>query len=216
MRAFITTSIIICVIAGCPGRQQATNNSSIPNVVIQYNDIKGHEVLISLLTTSAVDSVDLAGLATFHLKKGRKKIDFGHGYIDLSLYSGFPKRIKAVRDTTIYPIFTEVPEGTFLSFDNPVYFADMDLDGEDEIVIVRKDWAWDGGAKFQVFEMDGAERKDMPLYNIDDNTRFDVQAGTITLVYSHGYFGGTKENTYKHIGGGIYVLSKTIETELYL
>lgn len=179
-----------------------------PIVHIIYKEkVHGFSVSIDLIPEEIEDELWLQGPAKLFFSSDDTSFVIENERFYLGGFNKIPYQIKITQDTTFFPKYIHRPQGKLLFDDSPFYFADMDFDGEDELVIVLPLWGPRGSKWYQVFELDGTERKDRPIREIDSQTTFNRRAGTIKLDYYHGIMIGSVELEFKHQGNGRFALT---------
>lgn len=186
--------------------------TSSPIVHYIYNEsIEGFKVSIDLTPEEKGDSLLLAGPAIMRFVGITSSFSLNFDYLILYAFPDLPVRIKTSADTTLFPRFIHRPKGEYLFDKNPFYFADMDYDGEKELVVVRHLWGPRGAIGYQVFNTDGTERTDKPISMIDSQTTFNPKAKTITLNYYHGVIIGSTALQYSKTSDGRFALTDSTQ-----
>ena len=179
-----------------------------PIIHVIYNEkVHGFSVSIDFIPGEIEDTLRLLGQAKIHFLNDDTSFVIENDWYHLSYFKEFPGFIKKTQETTFFPKYIRRPQGKYLFDANPFYFADMDFDGEDELVLPLPAEGPRGATWYKVFELDGTERKDLPLGDIDDWTIFDRKAETITLDKYYGLYLDSYEMVYKHQGNGQFILT---------
>lgn len=99
------------------------------------------------------------------------------------------------------------PKGQMLYDQEPFFFADVDFDGTEELIIVDLQAGPRGSNAYRVFEPDGTEREDDPFVGINDWTTFNASEKSITLFYYYGVIIGGTQLKYRRQRDGTFALT---------
>lgn len=186
----------------------SVNEGRAPIIHILYSrPVNGFTVSIDIEPRVKGDTLFVEGPAKMHFKRDESSFVIDVDCLYMSSFDGIPNRIKKAEVTTIRHRYQKRPDWRFLFDENPFYFADFDFDGQDELIIVQPLCGPRGMTYYQVFELDGTERKDRPLREIDDLSTFNFEEENIRLHRYHGVVIGSVELLFKHIGGGRFQLT---------
>ena len=165
---------------------QTTNTISQPALLIKYKSpVNGYNVVVEWLGADIIDESLAFGDVLIHFKKndGTGFIVHNNAYWDEGLSVS---DIKSRGNKTIELEY--IPkDDIYLATRSPFYFADMDFDGQDELVIV----GWKGGRQYahtyDVYDISDyyADKKTTPPFdNVElDITTFDPKKKQIIHSY---------------------------------
>ena len=190
--------------------------SSYPKVFIDYvQSVNGYKVNVEFLSYKPVGDISEIGHATLHFKH---KDGYGFSvsckyYSDVALYHD-----KYVVKENDHIRLDYIPKDhEYLPSKSPFYFADMDFDGKEELVIVNWVSGGKGGHLYDVYDIDARHnliKKTKPPFDAIEQyfTTYDKDAQTIVNSYLDGVF-YYAEHFYKKNKAGEFHLVKSIVKE---
>jgi hypothetical protein len=203
---------------------QTTDTISKPEVLIKYKSpVNGYNVVVEWLGAEIIDEYLAFGDVLIHFKKndGTGFTVHNIAYWDEGLNVS---DIETMSDKTIELEY--IPKNDkYLATRSPFYFADMDFDGQDELVVV----GWKGGRHYahiyDVYDISDyyADKKTIPPFdNIElDITKFDPNKKQI--IHSYVNLFRSEEYVYQKVKtpspesdispDEIFILQEVIKTE---
>lgn len=157
LATYILTFCSCMIIVSCgskskEGREDSfsvekTTEASPRSVVAFRQEMKGYQVEIEYLFEMGSE---VEGDAVVKLsKRGRS---YEAVCPDTHVPESWVEKLQSA--DTLWMDYTAPQPDAYLSDESPVYFKDMDFDGEDELVVMHKGCGWYGSNEYDVFKFD--------------------------------------------------------------
>lgn len=189
---------------------------SYPEVFIEYAQlVNGYKVNVEFLSYTPVGELSEIGHATLHFSH---KDGYGFSvtceyYSDVALY----RNEYIVKDNDHIKLDYIAKDHEYLPSESPFYFADMDFDGRQELVVVNWVSGGKGGHCYDVYDIDAKHnliQKTKPPFDAIEQyfTVYDKPSQTIVNSDLDGVF-YYAEHFYKKNKAGDFYLDRSVVKE---